>query len=59
MKQEGKAPVIEAIRAVATGKVYVSRAVNDRRIELVARRRGDPSPLARRSDRELERRSSA
>jgi len=56
MKEEAADKLIEAIRTVLSGQIYVSGEMSARIIEMFSGNRGDSqaSPLRRLSDRELE-----
>jgi DNA-binding NarL/FixJ family response regulator len=56
MKQEGGRKLMEAIRRVLAGQIYVSEKMSARILEIFSggRRDGSGSPIARLSDREFE-----
>jgi len=56
MKEEAANKLIEAIRTVLDGHIYVSGEMSARIIEMISGNSGDPqaAPLSRLSDRELE-----
>ncbi len=56
MKQEAASVMLDAIKTVLSGKIYVSAAMRDRLLESVFSRDrdGKPSSVERLSDRELE-----
>lgn len=54
MKNEGDTVIVEAIRAVLGGRIYVSKKMNAQMLMRSVGRCDDPSALACLSDRELE-----
>lgn len=56
MKEEASSVMLEAIRTVLSGRIYVSEAMRDRLLETLVTPDADPEvlPTARLSDRELE-----
>lgn len=56
MKQEGGQKLLQAIRQVLSGQIYVSEKMSARILEIFSGRRqdGEASPVARLSDREFE-----
>ncbi|HEX4262954.1 MAG TPA: response regulator transcription factor [Verrucomicrobiae bacterium] len=56
MKQEGGKKLLQAIRQILTGQIYVSEKMSARILETFSGRRseGSSSPVARLSDREFE-----
>jgi DNA-binding NarL/FixJ family response regulator len=56
MKQEAASVVLDAIKTVLSGKIYVSAAMRDRLLETMFNKResAEAAPVERLSDRELE-----
>jgi DNA-binding NarL/FixJ family response regulator len=56
MKQEAPRKIIQAIRTVLTGKLFVSEKVSDKMLQVIANPAGDvlTSPLDRLSNREIQ-----
>ncbi len=56
MKQEAASVVLDAIKTVLSGKIYVSAAMRDRLLETMFNKResAESAPVERLSDRELE-----
>jgi DNA-binding NarL/FixJ family response regulator len=54
MKREAGPRMIEAIRRVLVGRLYVNEKVSTRIVESLAGRRAEVSPIAQLSDREFE-----